>query len=80
MKIENTKQIWGGPVNCRYEVIFTATKEEVDELKDALEIVNKWKDQALQKVPAANGSDWVMFDYLCHQESVVIGIEAGACG
>jgi hypothetical protein len=80
MKVEKVKNVWDGAVNGLDEITFTATKEETDELRNALAIVNKWQKQALKEVPGAKGADWTMVKYAVKTDRVIVGVESGACG
>lgn len=78
MNLKSFKTIFSGPVNGRTEVIFEATKAETDELRAALAVVDKWKKQALKVAP--KDSDWTMVDYAVKTDTVIVGVENGACG
>ena len=80
MKIENVKRCWSGAVNGRDEVVFSATKEETTELRNALAVVDKWKKKALKEVAGAKDANWTMVDYAVKNYKVIVGVEAGACG
>lgn len=81
MKIENTTTVFNGPVNGEYQVVFSATKDETDELRKALAIVHKWEKEAslaVKQNPKAD--DFTMYGFAVKTDKVIVTIEAGACG
>jgi len=75
------KKIYNGPVSGELEVTIDITKDQADELRKALAVVQRYEKEALKtaKVSKKN-SDWVMVSYAVKNNKVVVNIQDGACG
>lgn len=75
------KKIFSGPVSGELEVTIGITKEQADELKQALAVVQRYEKQALKAAKVSKKeSDWVMLSYAVKNDKVIVNIQDGACG
>jgi hypothetical protein len=83
MKILKTKKLFDGAVNGASEATFEATESEIDELINALKIVEKFKVSARKALKVKEkGADWTMYSFDIKKSNGMVGvkIEQGACG
>jgi hypothetical protein len=81
MKMERISHEYNGPVQMRREIVFSASKKEVDELAKALEIMKKWRRQAMIAAQhKERDADWTMVDFSFKGKDVVVDVRSGACG
>ena len=81
MKSIKTRKIYDGAVNAASESTIEATKSEIDELIQALKIVEKFKVLARESLKVKEkGADWTMYKFDVKKNVVVVKIEQGACG
>ena len=75
------KKIYNGPVNGEWEVTIDLTKEQSEELRKALAVVQRYEKQALKSAEVSKkDADWTMFSYAVKNNKVVVNIQDGACG
>lgn len=78
MKVE---EIFRGFVNCRRKVTLDITKEQSEELMQALKVLEKYKKQAISALEYdIEDSDWHMLEYTVKSDCVIVDIQDGACG
>jgi hypothetical protein len=81
MKMERIDREYNGPVQMRKNLIFSASKQEVEELRKALEVITKWKRQAFIAVKhKERDADWTMVDFSFKGKDVAVDVQSGACG
>ena len=85
MKFREAKQVFSGPVNGECRVVLDISREEADELRAALKVVNKYKREAIKRAAKGSkynieGSDWHMIEYGVKNDCVIVTIQDGACG
>jgi len=81
MKAEEVIKEYDGAVRGRRKVVVSATKQETDELRAALAVVDKFKRVALQAAKVKEkDADWTMLEYAVKTDRVIVTIEDGACG
>lgn len=79
--IFSIKTLDNGPVNGSKEVIISCTKDEADELRKALAIVDKYKKVAYKALKhKEKNADWTMEKYKVKNDRVIVIVESGACG
>jgi methyl coenzyme M reductase beta subunit len=77
MKLTNKKILYSGAVNGKIEMTIEATEAEIQELKNALVVVNRFKKVLKVKEKDA---DFNMYKFNCGKKTVVVTVEQGACG
>ena len=75
------KTIFDGAVSGEKEIVIDITQAQAKELRDALEIVQDYEEQALKAAKVSKKeSDWVMVSYAVKNDKVIIRVKDGACG
>jgi len=83
MKVRRIENIYNGPVNAKSKVILEITKEQSEELRQALKLIDRYKDEAIRALKykaEIKGADWNMFGYAVKNDCVVVEVQVGACG
>lgn len=84
MKILSSKTVRSSAIDSDVEVIigFARGKEEADELRAALAIVQKYQAAATQHTKSKPGAncDWVMLGMAVKNDCVIINVNAGMAG
>jgi protein tyrosine phosphatase len=81
MKAEEVIKGYDGAVRGERSVVISATKQETDELRAALAVVERFKKVALQAAKVKEkDADWTMLTYAVKTDKVIVKIEDGACG
>ena len=79
MKYKEERNRCGGAVSGSVEIVFSATKQEQDELRKALNIVQSYTNVARKK-SKSNGSDWVETKIYFEKDVVVVKVVDGMAG
>lgn len=86
MRCREVKRGYSSAVSGECSVTLDISKEEADELRAALKIVDKYKNKAIKeakrelKYNITKDSDWHMIGYAVKNDCVIVTIEDGACG
>lgn len=83
MNVRKIEKIFNGAVNARQKVTLEVTNEQSDELREALKVVEKYKQAAIKALKykeMIKGSDWHMFEYAVKSDCVIVDVQNGACG
>lgn len=75
------RKIFNGPVNREQEVTIDISKEDADELRNALRVVQRYEKQVLKAAKVSKKeSDWTMISYAVKNNKVIVIVQDGACG
>lgn len=81
MKAIGTKKWFDSAVRGSTEAIFEATKEETQQLFEALRVVEKWKLAARRALKHdEKDADWTTYHYFVKSGMVHVQVDSGACG
>lgn len=76
MKLTEIKIRYNSAIRIIEDYTILATPEEILELKNALKVVDKFK----KNLNIEKDADFIMYDFNCDKNSVIITVDAGACG
>jgi hypothetical protein len=77
---QQTKVVQDSAVYGEYDVTFSISKEESNELKKALAVIDKYEKAALEELKETAGGDLRTFRYFLRSNSVIIKVSEGAIG
>lgn len=83
MKVVSYQQTHSCAVKIGFSVVIAATREETDELRQALAIVHRYEkaaEDAFKKKVSLRDCDWHMTSFAVKTDCVLAKVEAGACG
>ena len=79
MKLKSIKTVSEGAVSGQKDVVIEVSKEQADELRQALKTVDKYRLFALKETKE-EASDWTMTDFAVKNNLVIVSVRQGACG
>lgn len=81
MIVEKVEQLCANSTKTKTQVALVISRSESQKLKEAIDLVNKYKKAALEAIPTKEGSplesDWLMLDYDVSSNKVVVSITDG---
>jgi hypothetical protein len=82
MIIEKVEEICANSKKTRTEITIAISRSESQKLKEALELIGKYKKAALEAIPTKQGSplesDWLMHEYDISSNKVIVSITDGS--
>lgn len=85
MKLETTRLVQSSAVRDRVDVTFSVIKDEANELRKALSIVQKYEKEAIDAIREDKKgnprlSDWAQVSYCVKNDQVIVSVEHGMAG
>ena len=85
MSKPEVRQTYNGVVAAVWEVTIPLNnKDEAQELRAALAVVQKYQEQAAKAAKVRVGEngncDWAMYGFAVKNDKVLVKVDAGACG
>lgn len=82
MKLISKTSQWHSAVCGEDELVFEVNKEEADELRAALKLIERYEKmcRVALRITKADKPDFIMYGYAVKNDKVVVTATSGACG